>query len=55
MRLNNKLAYLMPGIGFPDCLVMSAQVLLKGEEAVCAAGFFGIDWGLESGEFVWGK
>ena len=54
MRLNNKLAYLMPGIGFPDCLVMSARVLLEGESAILAAGFFGLDWSLGEGEFVFG-
>ncbi len=55
MRLNTKLAYLMPGVGFPDCLVMSAAVLTQGEEGVRAAGFFGLDWSVPTGEFVWGK
>lgn len=53
MRLNCKMAYMMPGIGFPDCLVSDAEVLYQGERAVRAAGFFGIDWSVERGEFIW--
>lgn len=55
MRLNTKMAYLTPGIGFPDCLVSKADVLMKGEESLLAAGFFGLDWSVEGGEFVWNE
>ncbi len=53
MRLTNRLAYLSPGIGFPDLLIARADMLLRGEEAIPAAGFFGPDWSLEQGEIVW--
>jgi len=53
MRLTNKASYMMPGIGFPDCLVESAEVLLKGEDGVRVAGYFGLDWGVEGGDFAW--
>lgn len=49
------MAYLTPGIGFPDCLVSKADVLMKGEESLLAAGFFGLDWSVEGGEFVWNE
>jgi hypothetical protein len=52
MRLTNRQSYLMPGIGFPDCLLMSARVLIDGESAIRAAGFFGVDWSVEHGEWV---
>ncbi len=52
MRLTNRQSYLMPGIGFPDCLVMSAAVLREGESGIRAAGVFGLDWTVEGGEWV---
>jgi poly(3-hydroxybutyrate) depolymerase len=55
MRLTNRQSTMMPGIGFPDCLVMSARVLREGESAIRAAGLFGLDWGVESGEWVFGE
>jgi hypothetical protein len=55
MRLTNRQSTMMPGIGFPDCLVMSAGVLRDGESAIRAAGLFGLDWGVESGEWVFGE
>jgi len=42
----------MPGIGFPDCLVMKADVLAEGETGILAAGYFGVDWNVASGEWV---
>jgi pimeloyl-ACP methyl ester carboxylesterase len=53
MRGTNKMPYLLPGIGFPDLLVTRGTSYLQGEEAVLGAGFFGDDWSLEKGEFVW--
>lgn len=53
MRLANRLPYLSPGIGLPDCTVFDSRVLAEGDAGVAAAGFFGVDWGVESGEFVW--
>jgi dienelactone hydrolase len=55
LRLTERLAYFISGSGFPDCLVIGPEMLTKGAEGVRAAGFFGNDWGVESGEFVWQK
>jgi len=55
MRTCTKLPYLLPGVGFPDCLVIRSRILEAGEEAVESAGFFGLDWSLERGEFVGGR
>lgn len=53
MRLNNRIPYMSPGIGLPDCTVMRSDVLTSGEKGVVATGFFGLDWSVENGEFVW--
>jgi len=54
MRLTASLPYLQPMVGFPDALVVGADVLEKGLDGVRAAGFFGEDWGVATGEFEWG-
>jgi hypothetical protein len=51
-RLSELLPYFVSGIGYPDCLVLSPSVLTKGSAGVVVAGFFGMDWGVESGEFL---
>lgn len=55
MRLANRLPYLSPGIGLPDCTVFDPRILTEGDAGVLMTGFFGLDWGVESGEFVIGK
>ncbi len=52
MNLNNRLPYLNPGIGLPDCTIFDSDILLKGEEGILMTGFFGLDWTVENGEFV---
>jgi len=54
MRLANRLPYLSPGIGLPDCTVLDPRVLSEGDVGVLITGFFGLDWGVESGEFIIG-
>lgn len=44
--------YFISGAGFPDALVFSAEILRSGTDGVRAIGWFGNDWGLETGEFV---
>ncbi|MBN2325995.1 MAG: prolyl oligopeptidase family serine peptidase [Candidatus Omnitrophica bacterium] len=53
MRLTDRLPYFVSGVGYPDCIVMGSDALTHGSEGVRAAGFFGLDWSVESGEFVW--
>ena len=53
MRLANRLPYLNPGINLPDCTVLDPAVLTEGDRGVLVTGFFGLDWGVPSGEWVW--
>ncbi len=53
LRLTDRLAYFLSGSGFPDCLVLGPEMLTKGSEGVRAAGFFGNDWGVATGDFAW--
>jgi fermentation-respiration switch protein FrsA (DUF1100 family) len=55
MRLANRLPYLSPGINLPDCTVLDPKVLTEGESGVLMTGFFGLDWGVQSGEVVWNR
>ncbi|MGQ9739297.1 MAG: hypothetical protein ACUVRT_15530 [Armatimonadota bacterium] len=52
-RLTDRLPYFTAGAGFPDCLVLSADMLTNGMSGVMVGGFFGADWSLQSGEFIW--
>lgn len=53
MRLTDRLPYFVSGVAYPDCILLSAQTLTRGAEGVRAAGFFGRDWGVPAGEWVW--
>lgn len=53
MRITDRLPYVLSGTGFPDCLVLGADAPSKGVGGILAAGFFGLDWSVKSGEFVW--
>jgi hypothetical protein len=53
MRLTERLGYFISGIGYPDCLVLAPEVLTQGSAGVSLVGFFGLDWGVASGEFAW--
>jgi pimeloyl-ACP methyl ester carboxylesterase len=55
MRLTDHLSYFLSGAEYPDCLVFGPDVLTHGVEGVRAAGFFGQDWGVSSGEFAWAE
>jgi len=53
MRLTNRMPYFTPGVAYPDCIVLDPTSLTEEAKGVRAAGFFGLDWSVESGEFVW--
>jgi dienelactone hydrolase len=55
MRLTDRLPYFLSGVGLPDCLVIGTDMLTNGEQGVRLAGFFGLDWNVSSGDFVWSK
>ena len=53
MRLTDRLPYFVSGVAYPDCTVLGTDVLTNGAEGVRAAGYFGLDWSVENGEFAW--
>ena len=53
MRLTDRVPYFLAGIAYPDCILFGPETLAKGSEEVLAAGFFGADWSIETGEFAW--
>jgi pimeloyl-ACP methyl ester carboxylesterase len=53
MRLTERLPYFVSGVAYPDCVVLGAEVLSDGSAGIRAAGFFGNDWGIDSGDFAW--
>jgi hypothetical protein len=52
-RLTDRLSYFTSGVGYPDVFILGPEALSKGTAGVLAAGFFGPDWGVSSGEFAW--
>lgn len=55
MRVVERLPIFLSGVGFPDCLVLTPAIFTGGSSAVRAAGFFGNDWSIGTGEFAWGN
>ncbi len=53
MRLTDRLPYFVSGVAFPDVTLISPEMLAKGSTGILAAGFFGNDWKVESGDFAW--
>ena len=54
MRMTERRPYLAPGYAYPDLMIFNSDMLTKKIEGVKVAGFFGLDWSVEKGEFVWG-
>jgi len=46
-RITDRMSYFMSGAGFPDYLVVGADMLDVGEDGVRITGFFGDDWRFE--------
>ena len=53
MRLNDRLPYLQAGVAYPDWTIYGPKILTEGSSGVLGAGYFGADWGLESGDYAW--
>ncbi|HEY5911377.1 MAG TPA: prolyl oligopeptidase family serine peptidase [Verrucomicrobiae bacterium] len=53
MRVTERMPYFLSGAGFPDCLIIGAELPAQGIDGVRAAGFLGEDWQVGTGEFVW--
>jgi dienelactone hydrolase len=45
--------YFVSGAGFPDLMLLSADALKMGASGIKAIGWFGNDWSVERGDFVW--
>ncbi|MFN0135231.1 MAG: prolyl oligopeptidase family serine peptidase [Phycisphaerae bacterium] len=54
MRATDRLPIFLSGAAFPDFLVMSADYLSNGEDAIRATGFFDADWKLGD-DVAWGS
>ncbi len=53
MRLNDRLPYLSAGVAYPDWTIFGPTIHREGVSGVLGAGYFGADWGIESGEYAW--
>lgn len=53
MRLCDRMPYFVSGVHFPDVFVAKPEMLKSGVRGVLAAGFFGHDWSVEGGDFVY--
>ena len=53
MQLTNRRPYLGPGYAYPDVIVFNPDLISAGDKGVEVAGFFGLDWRIETGEFIW--
>ncbi len=53
MRLADRRPYLSPGYAYPDLMVFTPELLTSRRGGYVVAGFFGLDWSITTGEFVW--
>ncbi len=51
-RTVERLSYFLAGVHYPDVTVFSPEALTQASKGVVAAGFFGPDWKIESGDFA---
>jgi hypothetical protein len=53
MKLTDRRLYLQPGYPFPDLMLFNGEFTSAGIKGVKSAGYFGLDWSVEKGEFAW--
>jgi dienelactone hydrolase len=53
MRLTNRLRWFIAGVVYPDVMILEPKILTDGTAGVRACGYFGLDWGPETGEIAW--
>ena len=51
-RINYTRPYMSPGFTYPDVSVFSSEILKEEGKGYKAAGFFGNDWTVKNGEFI---
>lgn len=52
-RLADEPRYFISGVGYPDWMLTSPDVLESGIKGVVAAGFFGADWTISPSQSAW--
>ena len=55
LRRTDRLPYFVSGVGYPDWVVLDGTSWTRGVEGIRGAGYFGLDWEVESGESAWRK
>ncbi len=55
LRLSCKQTLFQPFVRYPDCIVLRAPEAGHERATIALAGYFGLDWSLEHGEFLWGQ
>ncbi len=55
MRLTDRIPYINSGVELPDCLVLGPETLSDNSSSPRAAGFFGNDWRVGSGDFAFSE
>jgi poly(3-hydroxybutyrate) depolymerase len=53
MRLSTQIACFQSRVAFPDWTVFASPPQLPGHPVVIGTGYFGANWGLETGESAW--
>jgi hypothetical protein len=53
LRVTERLPCFISGAGIPDCLIIGAELPAQGINGLRAAGFFGPDWQVATGDFAW--
>jgi hypothetical protein len=53
MRLSTQIACFQSRVAFPDWTVFASPPQLPGHPVVVGTGYFGANWGLETGESAW--
>ena len=52
-RLADEPRYFISGVGYPDWLLLTPEVLETGLDGVAGAGFFGPDWSVDPAQSGW--
>jgi hypothetical protein len=52
MRAAMRTPVFVAGVGIPDLVAFRADMLEKGTGGIVEAGFFGNDWGIDSGTWM---
>jgi poly(3-hydroxybutyrate) depolymerase len=53
MRLTTRCPYFVSGVGYPDCVVLDEKSIQGDASGIRAAGFFGLDWSVDQGDFIY--